>query len=172
LYIINNERFYPNSGMENLFKKIKSHLHENQLVLADSSGAPLAETEIINIITSNSTYSFNSISISEIEDGFVHEMLEYVEKVEKYFSELSISSNSELIINTFIDLINSLTEIIKVANYYEFYFISIDNINEIANKAVSRIEAGDIDFILDIMEYEIIPSLLDFKSKLIERQHH
>jgi hypothetical protein len=172
LYTINNEKFYPSNGLEILLKQIKTYLYENQLILAGSNGDSLTETEIINIIAVNPTYSFNTISVSEVENGFINEMLDYVEKVEKYFTQLSDSNDNEFIINTFIDLINSLTEIVKVAEHYKVNFLSIENINEIANKAISRIEIGDIDFLLDVMEYEIIPSLHDFKSKLLERQNH
>ncbi|MET3697648.1 hypothetical protein SAMN05877753_106246 [Bacillus oleivorans] len=172
MFIINKEKFSSKNGIDNLLKEIKFYLHENQLVLTNSKGVPLTEEEIENIISSNPSYKFDSISVSELETEIVNDMVDYIKRVEKNFSEISQSNNNEKIINSYIELINSMIEIVKVAEHFDIEFLTPEQINEITNKSISRIEKGDIEFIIDVMEYELIPMLFDFKENLLERQYH
>lgn len=171
MYIINGKVFTRNDGINTLMKEIKTYLHDNQLVLTNDTGIPLVEEEITNIISTNPTYTFDSVSVSKIEVDFVNEISSFVVKVEKQFNQLTSVNDKGLIINGFIEFTNSLIEIERAAQYFDINFIKFDQINEIASKVVSRVESNDLDFVLDIMEYELIPILQNFKERLLERQY-
>lgn len=170
MYTVGKQKFIGDKS-ENILNQIQTHLYQNQLVITDNKGTPLEENEILNIISTHSTYCFNTTSISDIENGFISEIIDYIKKVENHFTQLSMSNDNGHIINIFIDLINSLIEIESTVGYFGIDFLNVEQIKEIANKALSRIEKGDIEYILDLMEYEIIPTLLNFESKLLERQY-
>ncbi|QXE00959.1 hypothetical protein [Terribacillus sp. DMT04] len=168
MYKIGDMEFL-NNNKEDLYEEIKVYLHEKQFIINDESGAPLSEKAFMEIIASHSSYSFSVKQISTIEKEFIEELVIYIEKVKDKVDSFSKSNDKELIINGFINLINSLIEIQATAGYFEIEIIDIEYINELATRAISRIEDGDYDFLVDVMEYELVPSLVHFKNKLPER---
>jgi hypothetical protein len=168
MYIINNREFHVENGLSSAISEIQFYLNQQQLVLVRENGTPFNYEEIEDIINTNSKYKFDTMSVKELEHGFINETIDYIDKVEKHFEKLS-TKNDKLIINTFIDVINSLAEIAHVTDFRGMDFWKIEEINEISRKAVSRIEVGDINYLVDILEFEIVPGLLDYKMKMLER---
>ena len=158
--------------LKTVFNKIMKYLKENQLLITDEQGTPLNEVEISEILKSNNSYHFRTSKISIIEDDFIKNTIDYINKAETLYKEIAEAENEGLIIQAFIDLTNSLAEIQKVSGYFNIHIISIEQINNLASMALEKVQQGDIEFVNDIIEYEILPQLVDFKTKLLERQSH
>lgn len=172
LYIIKDQKFYLTDGVETLLKEINGFLNKQKIVITDENGNPIEEDIIISIILNYREYQFITKPVSVIENEFAEEVIQYVEKVNNNYPTLFQSMNKDIVINSFIELVNSILEIGKTAQYFELDFIPTNEVNELTNVALQRLELGDADYISDMVEYEIIPSLNDFKDKLKERLYH
>ena len=170
MYNIGDFKFVGDS--ESVFNKLMEHLKEKKLLITDIQGNPLSESEILNILNLNDQYSFYTKHIYEIEKEFIEDFNLYVSKVEEKFKEISDIEDKSLIITAFVEVLEALIELQKVSKYFNFSVIDIESINALAEKALERIEEDDIDYIIDVLEYELIPKLNNTKSKLLERQCH
>lgn len=172
MYTIENQTFYLNSDIGSLLKEMQSYLHEKHLVITDNKGIPIDDKEIVNIVSTNQTYRFYTTSVSVLENEFIIEMIDYVERLEKHFPKIAASNDKVLIVNSFIEIINSVVELEGVSKYFNMNVVNIERINEIVNRALVRIEQDDLEYIIDVIEYEMSPIFSELKSRLLERQSH
>lgn len=167
LYVIDQKTFYKTVNTESLINEIKKYLHNEKKILLDKKGETLNDEALIEIIKSNKGYEFKTNELRDIEVGFLKEMKNYLYELEFYINKVSYLEDQSNKINCFIDTINSLTELETAARYYNIDFYSIEEINEIANKAIKYIELNNIDYLMDVLEYEIVPRIRNFLEQIM-----
>ncbi|WP_404404894.1 hypothetical protein [Jeotgalibacillus malaysiensis] len=167
MYVIDQKTFYKTVNTESLINEIKKYLHNEKKILLDKKGETLNDKALIDIIKSNKGYEFKTNELRNIEIGFLKEMKNYLYELEFYINKVSYLEDQSNKINCFIDTINSLTELETAARYYNIDFYSIEEINEIANKAIKYIELNNIDYLMDVLEYEIVPRIRNFLEQIM-----
>lgn len=168
MFKISGEAIIESGSNDEIKEKIKKYLTDRKLTLVNDEGNPIDEQELMAILEGNQSYHFKSKKTDEFVNGFILSIDEYTSVVNNFTINISNLSDAQLL-NAFSDLITSLIEVEKAASYFEVDFYNIDELNKFAKNVMERYSLGDIDYLKDIIEYEILPYLEVFSKKISER---
>lgn len=148
--------------------QIKNFLSKEKMVLINDDEQPMSEETLLEILKSDKDHYFRAVTTSSILRGFKDELSIYISKVENYIeNEREIESNPN-VINGFIDITESLFQFLSVEDYLQKKIIDQDHIKNLVKQTLYRVEVGDNNYVLDIIEYELFPILQRFEKEIIE----
>jgi len=93
---------------------------------------------------------------------FKEELHTYILKVKAYIETARETEDFSSMMTSFIQVTEALIEFEAVANFLGKKLIDQEQIQTISIKALEQAEEGNIDYILDLMEYELLPILQHF----------
>ncbi|WP_046174425.1 hypothetical protein [Domibacillus indicus] len=139
---------------------LKTFLYKEKLVIIDDTNVPVSSSGI-NAICDNSEeiYHLKAIKTNSILRDFKEELAVYINKVTHFVDETRETENYSSVPNAFIQVAEALIEFNKVADYLQKELIDINSLNNLSEKALIQTESGNIEYVLDLIEYELLPIL-------------
>jgi hypothetical protein len=167
---IGNQTFERKNTLKETWKNIQNYLHENQLILVDEQGIALNENQIIAKLTTETVCEFYTKEVKELERETIDEVICYIGQVEGKVEELLESDQREILTQSFVDLMEALLEISTLCRYFHLDVLTEEKVRDLFQKALPRVEQRDEQYMLDVIEYEMIPMMVSVKQALTERK--
>lgn len=143
-----------------LFQEVKSYLVKHKLIIINGENEPLSEEEIQNkLFNMEETLKLTAITISKLLYEFKGELSNYIVKIENYIEDTRENENYHSVAESFIQVIEALLQFKVVSNYLHKEIISEHHIQTISQKALNQAEIGNNIYLLDLLEYELLPLL-------------
>lgn len=137
---------------------LRKHLQEEEVILVDEKNVPLDINKIGDFLLDvTNTHYLKAIKTSFVLQEFKVELQQYIEKVENYIEQLRDNENYTTITEGFTQVVEALIEFDKVAAYLQKETIDQDMLREISVKAITQAEMKNFQYVLDLMEYELLP---------------
>ncbi|MBE1555014.1 hypothetical protein [Sporosarcina limicola] len=148
---------------ETAVQLVTEYLATKKLVLISGNNEILNEEEIRLLITEQpAVLKLTALHSNEVLRDFKEELHNYIVKIEEYVEDTRESENFTSAMNSFVQVAEALLEFEAVANYLRKKLINHQQIQAISTKALSQAEEGDSEYILDLIEYELLPILHQF----------
>lgn len=148
---------------------VNTYLLDNKLVLVNNEGETLSEKEINELFfDSISNQHLQAISTLTLLTDFKMELDLYIHKVQEFIDDKRDSGNLSIVSVGFIQLIESTTNFSVVSSFIQKDLIDEVTIKELTKKAFEQAELGNVEYILDLMEYELLPILHDLLNEIQE----
>lgn len=144
-------------------KALKVYLATEKLVLTGQNEELLTEKEIEQMLVNlSTTIKLTATGSSKILMDFKEELHTYMLKVEAYIETTRETEDYSSIMASFVQVTEALLEFEAVANFLEKNLIDQEQIQTISIKALEQAEEGNTEYLLDLMEYELLPILQHF----------
>lgn len=144
-------------------KALKDFLATEKLVVTGQNEELLTEQEIKQILVNlPTTIKFTAISSSKVLLDFKEELNTYILKVEAYIDTTRETEDFSSTMASFVEVTEALLEFEVVANFLDKKLIDREQIQTISKKALEQAEEGNADYLLDLIEYELLPILQYF----------
>jgi len=144
-------------------KALKVYLATEKLVVTGPNEELLSEQEIEQVLVKfPATIKLVAIGSSKLLMDFKEELHTYILKVKAYIETARETEDFSSMMTSFIQVTEALIEFEAVANFLGKKLIDQEQIQTISIKALEQAEEGNIDYILDLMEYELLPILQHF----------
>jgi hypothetical protein len=167
---VGNQTFERKNTLEETWKDIQAYLHDHQLILVDEQGIALNENQIIAKLATEAVCEFYTKEVKELEQETIDEVVCYIDQVEGKVEELLESDQRETLTQSFVDLMEALLEMSTLCRYFQLDVLTEEKVRDLLQKALPRMEQGDEQYMLDVIEYEIIPMMVSVKQALTERK--
>lgn len=142
---------------------LKSYLATEKLVIVGPNKELVTEQEIEQILMNlTAKVNLTAICSSEILKEFKEELHSYILKVEEYIEVAREAENFSTTMTSFVQVLEALIEFEVVANFLQKKLIDSEQINVISTKALKQAEEKNTEYILDLLEYELLPMLHRF----------
>lgn len=160
---VNNVLVTEEKAPETAGGKLKVYLATEKLVLLNENEELLEENEVEQLLMNlPSAINLTAIRSSELLANFKEELHTYILKVEGYIDTTRETEDFSTTMTSFIQVSEALLEFEAVANFLEKKLINQDQIQTITKKALEQAEEGNAEYLLDLMEYELLPILQNF----------
>ena len=142
---------------------LKVYLASEKLVLLNKMKNSYMNNEMEQILMNlPSAINLTAIRSSELLADFKEELHSYILKVEGYIDTTRETEDFSTTMTSFVQVSEALLEFEVVANFLEKKLIDQDQIQTITKKALEQAEEGNTEYLLDLMEYELLPILQNF----------
>ncbi|MCK1995974.1 hypothetical protein MPH47_01820 [Psychrobacillus psychrodurans] len=149
-----------------LLQDVKSYLTKQKLILINEKHEPMSEEEIKEKLYSMAgTLKLTATLISVILFEFKEELHNYIVKVQTYIEEIRENENYNSVTDSFIQVTEALLQFKAVSNYLHKELISEQSIQSISEKALNQAELGNNEYILDLLEFELLPIIQKFLNE-------
>jgi len=150
-------------------KSVKSYLTEQKLVIMNEDNHPMNEEELQdNIANYSGTLKLTAITTSMLLREFKGELHNYILKVEDYIGDTRETEDFSTVSISFIQATEALLEFEVVAEFLQKKLINQQTIQDISRKALEQAKIGNSEYILDLLEYELLPILNHFINETNE----
>lgn len=150
-------------------KMLKMYLTTEKLVLIREDNEIVDEQEIGTILINRpAIVKLKAIRTSALLRDFKEELQNYILRVEEYVEATRESEDFSMVMTSFVQVTEGILEFSAVAKFLQKDLIDQQQIHEITKKALQQAEAGNNEYLLDLLEYELIPMIYHFLSETIE----
>lgn len=157
--------FEKRATLDETLKALRVYLDKNRIILVDQFDAPYSEEQIVELL--NSEYvDFRIKTISELEKETIEESLKYINRVEQKVNEVINSTQPNEVFQLFTEILGAFVQMEKICKYFNSTIINMEEIDDIAKKALAQIEDENEYYIREITEYELLPMVCSFKEFL------
>ncbi|MCL6478380.1 MAG: hypothetical protein K6T65_08180 [Peptococcaceae bacterium] len=163
---IGDKLFAKEPTIDETLRVLRDYLNKNGIILVDEFDVPYSEEQIINLL-GNEQVEFNTKSIVQLEKETVAETLEYIDRVERKMNEIINCDDPVFVFKWFPEIVSAFIELEKISNYFNSDIISLKKIEVFAQKGLSQIKEQNDSYLREIIEYEFITMISDFKKFLI-----
>lgn len=142
---------------------LKEFLIAEKLVVVKKENQPMSEQELNHALMNiTEKLQLTAVRSSVLIREFKEELHSYNLRVEKYINDTRQSEDFTNITTSFVEVTEALLEFSTVSNYLQKEMINKELIQELSEKALQQVEVGNTEYLLDLMEYEILPILYHF----------
>ncbi|MGB2872592.1 hypothetical protein [Psychrobacillus psychrotolerans] len=142
---------------------LKEYLSAQRLLVVNSNDEPMSQQQLSTILLSNvEEIHLIAIKTSIILRGFREELHTYILKVEQYVEDIREIEDFSTVMSSYTQVIEALIEFLSVEEFLQKQLIDQKHLNDISLKCLKRAEEGNFEYILDVMEYELLPLLHNF----------
>lgn len=166
MFKIGDKQFEKKTDVNETMKELRQYLSKNGIILVNEFDVPYSEDQIRELLTREDTV-FKTKEVVELEKETIEESLLYIQKVNSKMQELIECDSEDEVYKWFPEIINAFLEMEKISNYFGSDVIKLEKIDSFARKALLQIEEKNEGYLREIIEYEFIPMLGDFKKFLI-----
>lgn len=166
---INNQEFKNENVME-LIESINNYLKKEKLILLNNERMPFSNEEVNTILANNTDFNFIATSLVFFEKETSKETLSYVRKV---IHEVNKIINLELEVNllsVITDLLEGIEDLIIFEKNYEIINFEKLDVHKISLEILSEYQSGNENYILDVLEFELLPLYIKLEALLKERE--
>ncbi|WP_339060492.1 hypothetical protein [Tepidibacillus marianensis] len=149
--------------------EIKKYLRENNLIIVDQSENPFSFEEIESMILNETEPIFYVKYIVDLEKETIKDTIEYINNAEKRIHDIIEENNQVSIVQAFVKLMEALVSLEKIMSHFGSETLTSSWIQTISEKALSQIEKENYSYLVDLLEYEIMPKLVELKEALLQR---
>ncbi|MGC5324881.1 hypothetical protein [Brevibacillus sp. SYSU BS000544] len=162
--------FNKKETLKETLNTILEYLRINNLIIVDEIGTPLSESQVNEQLENNNDVVFYTKTISNLEQETIDETLAYVKKVRSWIIENIEENNDSNLSQSFVTILEALLELEKVSTYFSIDAITAIKIQTLSQKALPQMEQGNEEYLRDLLEYEILPSIQLMEKHLVERK--
>lgn len=80
------------------------------------------------------------------------------------------SNDIESLIQSFADLMEALLEITSLCEYFQVDELNGEKVHSLLQKALPRVDQKDEQYMLDVIEYEIIPIMQSVREAFAKKE--
>jgi hypothetical protein len=158
-------------NIDDNFKILKEYLNLNKLIVVNKEGEPLNDQAILSCLSSEDSH-FHVKQVNVLEQETIIETLQFTSRVEQTIKDTLDNHEEVAVFQTFIEIIEALTHLEKVAMYFSIEDINSTKIKELSKKGLQQMEQKNESYILELIEYECLPMVTSFSETLEERKLH
>ncbi|WP_342566961.1 hypothetical protein MKY09_14380 [Psychrobacillus sp. FSL K6-4046] len=139
---------------------LRDYLIKKKLVLVNNNDEPVSFQDLSEILLGNSKeIKLKGISSSIILREFKEELHNYILRVEQYIEVSRQNENYSSMLDNFVQVVEAIIEFSKIGNFLQKELVSHQQINNISTMAFEQAKVGNKEYILDLLEYELLPVL-------------
>lgn len=154
---------------EVVLKEVKDFISTRRLLIVDSNNDPMSQEQLSTLLLHNSgEIQLTAIETSIVLRAFKEELDAYTLKVEQYVDNTRASEDFSSVLNSYAQVTEALIKFISVEEFLQKQLLDKQLLNELTHKCLKRAEEGNFEYILDIMEYELLPLLRNFVKETNE----
>lgn len=143
-----------------IISTIKAFLTKEKMILVNEENLPIDNKDLEEIVLNMEENLFlNAIHTNSIIRDFVVELKEYVSKVEEYVENVRDTEDFSTVTDSFINITEALLEFSTVAIFLQKELVDQIQLKELTNRSLIGAESGNLEYVLDIIEYELLPIL-------------
>lgn len=162
---IGNELFEAGTSVDETLKILRAYLNKKGIILVDDSDVPYSEEQILCLLEKECV-EFKTKTIAQLEEETIEESMQYIVRVERKIYELIDSDNAENVFKWFPEILNAFIELEKISRYFNSNIVSLEKIDIYAKKGLSQMNEQNDNYLRELIEYELLPLLDDFKHFL------
>lgn len=163
-YLVTEEK-----ELETVAQQLKDYLFKEKLVIIRPDKEPASQDELASLLISGaSELRLAAIHTSVLLRGYKEELESYVQKVETYVDDMREKENFTGVLVGFVQVTEALLEFAAVEEFLQKKLLDQHELNEISSKALARAEEGNFEYVLDVMEYELLTILHHFLNETNE----
>ncbi|WP_102273793.1 hypothetical protein [Cytobacillus massiliigabonensis] len=148
---------------------VKKYLVREKLVLVDKEGQPLGPEEQAELLSETlSDHYFEAVHTSILLRDFRAELQLYIKKVDEYIENTRDKEDFSTVNVSFVQVIEALMEFSSVSTFLHKDLMDPIVLTSITEKAFKQMEMGNLEYLLDLMEYELLPVLNEFVDEINE----
>lgn len=164
---INDKLVIETNNQDEAEQRLKKYLQKEKLLLINEDKQPISEQEW-RVILSNLSgvkYLYAESTCTVLKD-FKEELNLYIKKVEQYVDDVRDTENYLNVNDGFIQVTEALMEFYRVSQFLQKDIIDRNIIHKIAEKAFIQAEMGNEEYVLDLIEYELLPFLQRYDNEI------
>ncbi|MER2076732.1 hypothetical protein [Psychrobacillus psychrotolerans] len=155
--------------LELVGQQLKEYLLKEKLIIIKSNQEPMSQDELATLLKSNEAeFRLVAMHTSILLREFKEELESYIQKVETYIEDMRESEIFSDVLNGFVQVIEALLEFTSVEKFLQKSLVNQQQVNELSTKALTRAEEGNLEYVLDVLEYEVLPLLQHFLDETNE----
>lgn len=166
---VNEHLVTEEKELETVAQQLKEYLLKEKLVIIKADQEPFSQEELFNLLMNGEEeLRLSAIHTSILLRGFKVELESYIQKVETYIEKMRDSENFADVLNGFIQVIETILEFSSVENFLQKSLVNQQQLNELSTKVLARAEEGNYEYVLDVLEYEVLEILHQFLAETNE----
>lgn len=163
-HIVTEEKSY-----ETATEHLKEFLFKEKLVVVKEGDDPMSQEELSTILKSDvKEIKLTAMKSSTLLRGFKEELHTYILKVEQYIENIRETEEFSTVSKSFVQVTEALLEFSSVEEYLQKELVQQPQIEDISRKALEQAKVGNNEYILDLLEYELLPILHHFLNETNE----
>lgn len=156
------------STAEEEFKLIMNYLADHQLVIVNIEEVPLRDEEVLNSLLEKEVIHFSLKSVADLELDTVRNVLQYIETAEYHISLLDEEADNKVIFQAFVDVMEALDYFSSLSDYLKLNAVNSEKLHNISLKGLQQMEQENEEYILELLQYECLPMLMELRTELVE----
>lgn len=166
---VNDHLVTVEKELEAVVKQLKDYLFNEKLVIVKKDQEPMSQGEVARLLMSNEPeLRLAAMHTSVLLRGFKEELESYILKVETYVEDMRETENYSEVLGDFVQVIEGLLTFSAIEKFLQKSLINQQHVNELSSKALKRAEEGNFEYVLDILEYEVLAILHHFLNETNE----
>lgn len=166
---INNHEF-KNENAIKLIESINDYLKEKKLILVNKDGIPLCNEEVNTILANNKEFNFIAKSLTFFKEETTKETLIYVKKVIDTVGKIVNLDLKVNLLSVISDLLEGTEDLILFEKNHSIKNFEVLNVQKISLQILSEYQTGNENYILDVLEFELLPLYINLEALLKERE--
>ncbi|WP_339210968.1 hypothetical protein NSQ41_03055 [Aeribacillus sp. FSL K6-8210] len=171
MIFVNDQLVVQDTTLEEALTKIKEYLWKHHLIIINNENVPLTDSQLEEVIKQNENQQvfFKAIKIKELLFEIYSELNDYVDKIEQYIDNIRDEENYSSVQEAFANVVEALIEFSNTQKYLDINVIDPKRLEEFSLKALRQTQLGNVEYVLDLMEYELVPLFKRLLKQLEER---
>lgn len=166
---VNDHLVTEEKGVKLVAQQLKDYLLIEKLIIVKQNDEPMLQDELAELLMNNtSELRLVAKYTSELLREFKVELESYIRKVEIYIEDMRETENYSDILNGFVQVIEALLEFSSVEVFLQKSLVDKILVNELSAKVLVRAEEGNFEYVLDVLEYEVLSILQYFLDETNE----
>lgn len=142
---------------------LKGYLATKRLLIVNDAEEPMSHQQLSAILSSNTEeIRLAAIETSILLRAFKEELATYTLKVEQYIESTRETEDYSTVLTSYTQVTEALLDFSVVEEFLQKELIDQEYLSDISSKCLKRGEEGNFEYILDIMEYELLPLFENF----------
>ncbi|WP_427138358.1 hypothetical protein [Psychrobacillus psychrodurans] len=166
---VNDYLVTEENELEIVAQQLKDYLFKEKLIIVREDQVPVTQEELASLLQTNApeirlVAMYTTVLLRE----FKEELENYIQKVEVYIEDMRETENFSDVLNGFVQTTEALLEFSVVQEFLQKSLVNQQQVNDISTKTLARAEEGNLEYVLDILEYEVLPILHYFLDETNE----
>jgi len=150
-------------------QKLVEFLFVEKLVVTKEDNHPMNEEELNTVLMNiDEKVQLTAVHSSVLVREFKQELQNYNLRIEEYIDDTRQSEDFSTVTTSFVEVTEALLEFSAVSTFLQKELIDQEQIQELTGKALQQLEVGNTEYLLDLLEYEILPILYHFVEETNE----
>ncbi len=146
--------------VETVAQQLKDYLFKEKLIIVKQDQEPVSQDELASLLMSNAPeLRLAAMHASVLLREFKEELENYIQKVENYVEDMRETEDFSEVLDGFAQVIEALLMFSAVEEFLQKSLIDQQQVNELSTKVLTRAEEGNLEYVLDVLEYEVLAIL-------------